>query len=51
MAITTEERIIIEQFLSRALRDVSRPNPYHLKAGIRILLATDIKTFEQICSV
>jgi len=50
MPILSSEKTEIEEAILRALRDVSRPNPNRLKAGLRILLTTDLKTFETVCS-
>jgi ankyrin repeat protein len=50
MSILSSEKTAIEQAIHQALRDVSRPNPNRLKAGLRILLTTDLNTFETVCS-
>ncbi len=50
MTILPEEQARIEQTIAQALRDVSKTNSFRLKAGLRILMATDIATFEQVCS-
>ena len=50
MPINPEEQAEIEQVIANALRDVSRPNPFSLKAGLRILMTTNVETFERISS-
>lgn len=50
MPLLPDEQTDIEQYISRALRDISHPNPYSLKAGLRILMTTNLQTFETICS-
>ena len=50
MAMTAADQKTIEQEINRALRDLSRTNPFRLKAGLRILMTTDLATFEKVCS-
>jgi len=50
MPILPSEKTEIEAAIRQALRDVSRPNPYRLKAALRVLLTTDLKTFQSVCS-
>lgn len=50
MALLSTEQADIEKALSAALRDISHTNPFRLKAGLRILLTTNIETFESVCS-
>lgn len=50
MALIPTDQAEIERTITKALSDVSRPNPLRLKAGLRILMTTDIPTFEKICS-
>ncbi len=50
MSLLPEEQTEIEQAIGKALRDVSRPNPYRLKAALRILMTTNLETFETVCS-
>lgn len=50
MAILPAEQTDIEKAISDALSDISHTNAYRLKAGLRILMTTNIETFENICS-
>ena len=50
MPLLATEKTDIEQTISKTLRDVSHANPFRLKAGIRILMTTNLQTFESICS-
>ncbi len=50
MAFIASEQAEIESIIINALRDVSRANPYSLKAGLRILMTTDLQTFVSVCS-
>lgn len=50
MALHLKEKTAIEEYILKALKDVSRTNPLRLKAGLRILLTTNLDTFEKICS-
>ncbi len=49
-AIYPEELSAIEEFIAKSLRDCTAPNVIRLKAGLRILMTTDQKTFELVCS-
>lgn len=40
----------IEKYLTRALSDLTIANTVRIKAGLRILMTTDQRTFETICS-
>lgn len=50
MALINTEQAEIEKTISKALRDVSRANPFHLKAGLRILMTANLQAFESVCS-
>jgi len=50
VAIDANEQREIEEFIIKALSDASRTNIVRLKAGIRILMTTNIQTFETIAS-
>lgn len=50
MAILLTEKADIEKTINSALQDVSHANSFRLKAGLRILMTTNIDTFENICS-
>ena len=49
-AVNPEELSAIEDFITKSLRDCTAPNIIRLKAGLRILMTTDQKTFEMVCS-
>lgn len=44
------EQAAIEEFITRALKDLSRPNALRLKAGLQILMTADISQFEATAS-
>lgn len=46
----TEEMLATEQFISRLLRDLTRPNAIRLKAGLQILMIAEMAHFETITS-
>lgn len=50
MLARLSEQDEIHQYLTRILRDLSKTNAVRLKAGLRILMTTDQKTFETLCS-
>lgn len=50
MTIQPNEIANIEKVIKQALSDVSRPNPMHLRAGLRILMTTNQQTFDSIGS-
>ncbi len=50
MGILPAEQKEIEETIAKDLRDVSRPNPYRLKAALRILMTTNVQTFISVCS-
>ena len=50
MPILPSEKTEIETAIRQALRDVSKPNPYRLKIALRVLVSTDLKTFQSVCS-
>lgn len=45
-----ENKAKIEDAIREALRDISKTNVYHLKAGLRILMTTTPETFASVCS-
>lgn len=49
-AIYPEELSAIEDFIAKSLRDCTAPNVIRLRAGLRILMTTDQKTFDLVCS-
>jgi ankyrin repeat protein len=50
MAMLPAEKVDIEKTITKALQDVSHANSFRLKAGLRILMTTNLETFENICS-
>lgn len=40
----------VDQYLNKALSDLTKSNAVRLKAGLRILMTTDQSTFDRICS-
>jgi hypothetical protein len=50
MSISTAEQTELEKTLRQALLDISHTNPYRLKAGLRILMTTNMQSFETVCS-
>jgi len=50
MPLNSIEQLELEETIRKWLRDISRPNPLRLKAGLRILMTTNFDTFETVCS-
>jgi len=50
MPLLPDEQAEIERQISHILRDVTRANPFRLKAAIRILMTTSFAVFQNVCS-